>query len=163
MSTNFEDLILRDTRANQPAASIPGRLMFVTDEGVWERDTGAAWEDVTEVGLTDYSSTSTVVGWAAGATKEIFYARQGNRVDVWVNLSGTSDSTSTTITLPFACNGSIQLVDVIRIRDNGTWGTGILVLSTSSSTVTFYKTTAAATWTASGTKTVQGQFTYYTS
>ncbi len=43
MSTNFEDLIMRDTRSNQPAAGIPGRLYYVTDEGVTERDNGSSW------------------------------------------------------------------------------------------------------------------------
>lgn len=44
---DIEDLILRDTRANQPSAGIPGRLYFVTDELVWERDNGVTWDDVT--------------------------------------------------------------------------------------------------------------------
>ena len=42
---NFEDLILRDTRAAQPAAGVEGRLYYVTDEAVLERDSGTAWED----------------------------------------------------------------------------------------------------------------------
>lgn len=50
MSTNFEDLILRDTRANQPAAGKPGRLYYVTDEEVTERDNGSTWEDVSDAG-----------------------------------------------------------------------------------------------------------------
>ena len=49
MSTNFEDLIMRDTRANQPAAGQPGRLYYVTDEGVLERDNGSTWDDVSAV------------------------------------------------------------------------------------------------------------------
>jgi hypothetical protein len=41
---NFEDLVMRDTRANQPAAGIAGRWYFVTDEGVIERDNGSTWD-----------------------------------------------------------------------------------------------------------------------
>jgi hypothetical protein len=44
--TAFENLILRGARGDQPAASTPGRLYYVTDEQVLERDTGATWEDV---------------------------------------------------------------------------------------------------------------------
>lgn len=43
---NLEDVILRNTRANQPgAATVPaGTLYYVTDESVLERSTGAAWQ-----------------------------------------------------------------------------------------------------------------------
>lgn len=51
---NLEDVILRDTRANQPAATevAVGSIYFVTDESVLERSTGAAWES--------YSGTSSI-------------------------------------------------------------------------------------------------------
>jgi len=40
---NWEALILRGARADQPAAGIAGRLYFVTDEYTWEQDTGSTW------------------------------------------------------------------------------------------------------------------------
>lgn len=43
-SSSWEDLILRDTTANRPAAGIPGRLFYDTDLDRWERDTGSDWE-----------------------------------------------------------------------------------------------------------------------
>lgn len=43
-------LIQRDTRANQPVAGIAGRLYYVSDEGVLERDNGSAWQDVSSAG-----------------------------------------------------------------------------------------------------------------
>jgi hypothetical protein len=49
-SGNFEDLILRGLRSAQPAAGVPGRLYYVTDEGVTERDNGATWDDYTDGG-----------------------------------------------------------------------------------------------------------------
>ncbi len=60
MSTNFEDLILRDTRANQPAAGVPGRLYYVTDENVTERDNGATWDDVSDSGGGAGSDTTAI-------------------------------------------------------------------------------------------------------
>lgn len=57
-STNFEDLIMRDTRANQPAAGVPGRLYYVTDENVTERDNGATWDDITDAGAGGGASTA---------------------------------------------------------------------------------------------------------
>ena len=42
----LEDVILRDTRANQPAAASTtvGALYYVTDESKLERNSGSAWE-----------------------------------------------------------------------------------------------------------------------
>ncbi len=61
MSTNFEDLILRDTRANQPAAGVPGRLYYVTDENMTERDNGATWDDVSDVSGGGAGSDTTAI------------------------------------------------------------------------------------------------------
>lgn len=49
---NLEDVILRDTRANQPVATtVPaGTLYYVTDENVTERSNGAVWQDVSDSG-----------------------------------------------------------------------------------------------------------------
>jgi hypothetical protein len=48
----LEDVILRDTRANQPAANAvaSGTLYFVTDELVTERSNGSAWQTYTDAG-----------------------------------------------------------------------------------------------------------------
>lgn len=54
----LEEVILRDTRANQPTAGFdageapPGTIMYVTDESVTERvnDAGTAWEDISDAG-----------------------------------------------------------------------------------------------------------------
>ncbi len=39
-----DDLAVRDTYANKPAASVPGRIFLPTDGVFIERDNGAAWE-----------------------------------------------------------------------------------------------------------------------
>ena len=48
----LEEVILRDTRANQPAAaSTPiGAVYYVTDELVLERNSGSAWESISATG-----------------------------------------------------------------------------------------------------------------
>lgn len=56
------DIIMRDTRANQPAAATEGRLYYVTDENVTERDSGVAWEDVSDAGTGGGGGTPTAVG-----------------------------------------------------------------------------------------------------
>lgn len=46
MSTNFENLVLRNTAANRPAAGKPGRLFFDTTNNKLQRDNGSTWDDV---------------------------------------------------------------------------------------------------------------------
>lgn len=48
----LEEVILRDTRANQPAANLvaEGSLYYVTDEQVTERSNGLIWEDYSDTG-----------------------------------------------------------------------------------------------------------------
>ena len=48
----LKDVILRGTRAAQPAATtVPiGTIYFITDEFKTERSTGAAWESITDGG-----------------------------------------------------------------------------------------------------------------
>lgn len=46
----LEEVILRDTRANQPLATdVPaGTIFYVSDEGVTERSNGTSWEDISD-------------------------------------------------------------------------------------------------------------------
>jgi hypothetical protein len=67
---NFDDLVLPpNTRANQPAAGIAGRIYYVTDENVMERDNGSAWVDYSPpAGLTNPMTTQgdVIYGGASG-------------------------------------------------------------------------------------------------
>jgi hypothetical protein len=49
---NLEDVILRNTRANQPAATaVPiGTIYYVTDESKTERSNGTTWQDCSDAG-----------------------------------------------------------------------------------------------------------------
>lgn len=59
----LEEVILRDTRANQPAANtVPvGTLYYVTDESVTERSDGATWEDYSDAGVGGITELTTDV------------------------------------------------------------------------------------------------------
>ncbi len=48
----LEDVVLYDTRANQPAATAVGvgTIYYVTDENVTERSNGATWDDMSDAG-----------------------------------------------------------------------------------------------------------------
>src|SRR3990167_5729795 len=77
MAARLQDVILRDTRANQPVATaVPtGSLYWVTDESTLERSSGSAWETVS-VGAADSitnvmlrnSGALSVIGRSANST-----------------------------------------------------------------------------------------------
>ena len=49
----------------------------------------------------DFSEQSTIVGWSSYTRKIIKYKVVGNIVYVYMNISGTSNSTSLNFSLPF--------------------------------------------------------------
>lgn len=122
-------------------------------------DSGA---DFYTVSFTDYSGSTSLTGWAATPTVGLYYKRVGKLVYVWFNITGTSNSTSTSFTVPYTCNSSIGAFGVIRRVDNGTAGWGNFGLGSSSTTVNVRAdaSTGTTTWTNTGTKTIQGHFVY---
>lgn len=112
----------------------------------------------TTTAVTDYSATSTVVGWSVFTRKQIWYIDCGTYFIVHYDIIGTSNSTSTTITLPFAQNASVSFSETIIVAmNNGTQLTTSSAQSAgSSSTLTFYRDQAGTNWTNSGTKYVNG-------
>jgi hypothetical protein len=79
MAGRLQDVIRRDTRANQPAATgVPaGTLYYVTDEGKIERSTGSAWESVSEtlagLGVTASAAELNILDGATLTTTELNY------------------------------------------------------------------------------------------
>ena len=118
---------------------------------------------ITEINLldptdwVDYSATSTIVGWSSFTTKIIKYRIIGKQLFCYYNLLGTSNSTSTTFTLP---NNSINAPRIIGFsQDNGiTIGANLIAPNNGSNIITIYKDTLASAWTASGTKLAYGEF-----
>lgn len=124
-STNFEDLILRDTRANQPAAGIPGRLYYVTDENVTERDNGATWDDCTDTGGSGGVARSGATtdghlamwnGSSADSIKDGGAAVPGRTLIAQVTPSGVS-----TVTLSSSIPGTYSELEIVfAIRSSQT-------------------------------------------
>jgi hypothetical protein len=125
-------------------------------------DNQSLHEYLHQTALTDYSATSTITGWSAFTIRTIWYIRIGKMVFVNFVLTGTSNSTAVTFTLPFdhlGSGGSVR--QVISIRDNtGSYTTGLALLTSGTNTVTCYSTPGTGAWTASGTKEVRGQLWY---
>lgn len=117
---------------------------------------------ISESAWTDYSATSTIVGWSSFTTKQIYYKTVGKTVFWTAVLAGTSNSTSVSFTLPTASSNNVQVNFCVRTTDNGvpTSGGGLANQLANSATVTCYKDMAATIWTGSGTKNLLGSGFY---
>jgi len=118
----------------------------------------------TYVAETDYFATSTITGWAASPTGVIYYGRLGNVVTVNFYITGTSDNAAASFTLPYQLKTGISVLSAaIRVIDSGASqaDAGHCYMTSGSATVTMTKTLTGTGFTASGTKTVSGQFRYF--
>lgn len=114
----------------------------------------------TEGAWTDYSGSSTIVGWSSYTLKRILYKDIGKTRFVTFVLYGTSNSTAVSFTLPTASLSNGRIDFPIRAIDNNAEGAiGVGYLADSSASVECYKSGLAA-WTASNSKLAAGQFTY---
>lgn len=112
---------------------------------------------------TNYSETSTIVGWSSFTNKYITYLKLGKLVFVVFYIAGVSNNATTTFTLPFTSGMGVLLNAVIRAGNNGGVSVpGLVSLSHESNVATLYATAAAGAFTASGTKFVLGEFFYFT-
>jgi len=117
--------------------------------------------DFYSVGWTDYSATSTVVGWSSFVEKKIYYKKIGKIVFVTCNLSGTSDSTSVSFTLPYTSSNTTDYATCGRASDNGgSDNVGVFTFGKNTSTCNVSYGTNMAGWTAANAKYVYGQFWY---
>ncbi len=106
---------------------------------------------------TDYFSSSTVVGWGSFTSNRIYYIKEGDKLFVSVYLAGVSNSVNTTVTLPNAATANIiSQYYPTKITNNGAAPStsGMVQITASSNTLTFYRDYAGAAWTATGTKIV---------
>ena len=116
---------------------------------------------VTQNTWVDYSATSTIVGWSSFTVKNIRYYVVGKIVTVFYQFNGTSNSTTTTFTLPFA-NAGANVFYPIAYTNNGTSGVaaGRTRFLTGDSFATMAIDWANTAFSASGTKTAAGTIIY---
>lgn len=114
-------------------------------------------------GWIDYSATSTIVGWSSFTTKEIYYRIIGKQIFVHFFLSGTSNTTTATFTLPNNNVSTFAIYNLsVLITDNGASSNtpGRASTAISSNITTILRDRNATLFTASGIKTCVGQFFY---
>lgn len=151
-------------------------LITETDDLVWRRYNpkgtmiGVGWAFDSSTGdaipygdffSEDWQSWSpTRTGWTSYTFSETLYKRIGNLVFVEFYISGTSNSTSTSITVPYASHSNGSYIIPQRVQNAGSWTIGYLDLAWNTSTVNFYTSMSSGGWTDSGTKTIRGSFFY---
>jgi len=122
--------------------------------------------DIYSVALTDYSGTSTIVGWSSRTTF-IYYKKIGKTVIVYFYIYGTSNAATTSFTLPFTAKTIAGMVtsNTCKGQDGGTSiAGGVSCAVGSASNVLVFSSTQGAQetggWTATDGKAIEGQFTY---
>lgn len=101
---------------------------------------------------------STIGGFTGTPTQSVTYFRIGNLVTVSVNITGTSNATTFTFTLPFNAVGLRTTTG--QSTNNGTKTTGAVQTTAGSNVVNVFTTLAEGAFTNSGTKALNHTFTY---
>lgn len=128
----------------------------VSSNGVF----GALETKITENAWIDYSATSTIVGWSSFTVKEIWILIIGDTLFCQFYLNGTSNSTTTSFTINNN-NPNFTFINVgAYALDAGVSQTtsGRLVINNASNNVVCTKNGGGIAFTATGTKTIAGQF-----
>lgn len=104
--------------------------------------------------LSNIFASCTVVGWASYTTSVVDVIDLGNVYMININISGTSNSATTTVQLPYTNNGHALLADITLGTSNGTNVNGRWVMSSGSDTISFNASATAGNYGATGTKSV---------
>lgn len=99
---------------------------------------------VNSVDRTDYSGSTTTVGWSSFTTKELEYKRIGDLFYVWFNFDGTTNNASCSFTLPVTNNADIIVSSWMFAYNNGVYASSWCSIAKSSTTVVCYPSIGAA-------------------
>lgn len=121
----------------------------------------------TDIPSSATSYTATLVGWSGTPTQAMKYVRIGKLMILTFYISGTSNTTTATATLPSGITamalGYTQYAPMRVVNAGsmpGSWG--MASLSSGGSTISFYINQSGGGWTNSGTKTIEGTFVFLT-
>lgn len=115
---NLEDIILRDTRANQPVATdVPtGTLYYVTDEYLLERSNGTTWDSYSGV-LPYQNGRLTAQNAAVANVKTVTVPASDTSYEVSANVRVTTATThSFTVTCTYTDEGGTSRTITLTFR-----------------------------------------------
>ena len=118
-----------------------------------------------DVPLIDYFSDSTKAGWTSYVNSKLDYMKFGNLVVVSYRISGESNAINCSFTVPYpeGESGAAAFHILRTINDDVVYHDGHGYLVTSTVSFQASKSLGIVSWTASGTKSVRGQFFYFIS
>jgi len=120
--------------------------------------------DIYTTDFTDYSASSTIVGWASFSNKIIYYKKIGKLVYVAFYINGTSNATTVSFTLPHAHASAVAgaFMSPIMTMNSGSYSSGPGLLQFTGTTANASQTWNGlwSSWTATGSKAIQGNFWY---
>ncbi len=107
---------------------------------------------------TDFSGTSIITGWVAPSITFLRYTRTGKVLTIRGRITGTSNSTSTSFTIPFTLanlgtgQGDFSLLYTNNSISSAT--AGVLVGADNSNVISFFRDGSFTNWNNTGTKTI---------
>lgn len=113
---------------------------------------------------TDMVPYATFVGWASYTTRVLSFLKIGKLALIQFHISGTSNSATTTVSLPFIVATGLDQFGMHYAVDNG--GAPAVARNQVTGSTLYLSPTLTLSWTqwtASGTKTVRGHLFYFTS
>jgi hypothetical protein len=119
--------------------------------------------DIYSIDFTNYTTSANISGWASYTVSGVYYKKLGSTVDVWFHIDGTSNSTSSFISVPYSNKVGVQLYEPIIAVDSGNYTatTSYAYMNVNSSVIEFNKT-SGGDWAASAQKSVRGHIRYET-
>jgi hypothetical protein len=113
---------------------------------------------------TDFSGSSTIVGWTTPDISFLRYSRVFKSVTIRGRITGTSNSSSTNLTIPFtiANFGPSQANSSLLFTNNGIASptSGVTIAQNNSNQISFFRDGSLLSWTNSGTKTINFEITF---
>jgi len=153
-------LSLSNNTTNNASASQHGFLPKLSGSATQYLDGTGAWN-----AFSGASFTVSPTGWAATPTSTGTYFQLGKLVIVYYNITGTSNSTAASASLPVtaATPASGNFNFPYRSIDNGVAGAGAgqAFIVAGGTTVSFFKDMSSGNWTSSGTKSIDGAILFY--
>jgi hypothetical protein len=118
--------------------------------------------DVYTEGWTDWSSSVSLTGFSATSNNNVFYKRIGKFIFLTFKIDGTSNSTSTSMTLPFtrASDGFALDFPISSYNNAVAVAGGMGQIASGGSSISFFRDSTGTSWTNSGAKGVYGQIVY---
>lgn len=111
----------------------------------------------------DWGASLSPTGFSSVAVQKSFYTTDGNTVHIWYEISGTSNATTFTFSLPIAASANYSSVSIVyptTVQNAGTTQVGRIVIAGGATLVTVDATIAGGTFTNSGTKAIRGSLFY---